>query len=315
MFPDPERYYFLGRNGATSDDYDHACMTVEALCVCQGDVEVFGRELARRIKIWAACIPGGIGLATLRSSLKLWLGSGPQRSGVFSAGNGPAMRSHALGACLRDTQQLARFVRASTLITHSDPKAFTGAWVVALASRHSATAGKVDGAAFLQDVSALMDSVGGDPGFTRSLEETLQSVAHGEATHEFARRYGQRGVSGYIYHTVPAVIHAWLSHPEDLLPALKAVIRCGGDTDTTASILGGIIGARVGVARIPTPLVERLILWPRRLSGVEALSVAVANGSVPTIRTKVPAWQYLLRNAWFDPVVLLHGFRRLGPPY
>jgi ADP-ribosylglycohydrolase len=30
--------------------------------------------------------------ATARSILKLWLGFSPQKSGVFSAGNGPAMR-------------------------------------------------------------------------------------------------------------------------------------------------------------------------------------------------------------------------------
>jgi ADP-ribosyl-[dinitrogen reductase] hydrolase len=43
----------------------------------------------------------------------------------------------------------------------------------------------------------------------------------------------KRGISGYVYQTVPIAIHAWLSHPENYHNAVLAVIKCGGDTDTT----------------------------------------------------------------------------------
>lgn len=42
-------------------------------------------------------LPAGIGLTTLKGIGKMWLGVKPTRSGVFSAGNGPAMRSSILG--------------------------------------------------------------------------------------------------------------------------------------------------------------------------------------------------------------------------
>ncbi|MCP4809501.1 MAG: ADP-ribosylglycohydrolase family protein, partial [Proteobacteria bacterium] len=48
---------------------------------------------------------------------------------------------------------------------------------------------------------------------------------------------------GYVYHTVPAVIHAWMAYPEDFRNALLDIIGCGGDTDTTGAILGAIVGA------------------------------------------------------------------------
>lgn len=313
MFPNPDRYYFLGNRGATSGDYDHASMTVEAFCASGGDPDAFARELARRIRVWAACVPGGIGLATLRSSLKLWLGVSPTKSGVFSAGNGPAMRSHVLGALSPDTRQLVAFVRASTLISHSDPKAFVGALWVALASRYSASAERVDPRAFLGAAKAALALAPADLAFTQTIEEAVESVCRGEATQDFARRFGRNGVSGYIYHTVPVVIHAWLSHPEDLPTALKAVIACGGDSDTAGSILGGIIGARVGIAGIPEPLVQRLILWPRGMAKAKALAELSESGRTASVR--VPAWQYVVRNLWFDTVVLAHGLRRLGPPY
>ena len=60
-----------------------------------------------------------------------------------------------------------------------------------------------------------------------------------------------RGVTGFVCHTVPICIHAWLSHPGDYRSAVESVIRCGGDADTTAAITGGIVGAAVGRAGIP----------------------------------------------------------------
>ena len=56
---------------------------------------------------WLLGIPAGIGLATLRTIVRLWIGFPPHRSGVFSAGNGPAMRT-VLGACLGDNEEKLR---------------------------------------------------------------------------------------------------------------------------------------------------------------------------------------------------------------
>jgi ADP-ribosylglycohydrolase len=39
-----------------------------------------------------------------------------------------------------------------------------------------------------------------------------------------------------------------LSNQADYETAILDIIRCGGDTDTTAAIVGGIIAARVGRA-------------------------------------------------------------------
>lgn len=312
MFPDVSRYYFIGRKGATSDDYDHACMTVEAIAASGGDVRVFAKELANRIRLWAACIPGGIGLATLRSSLKLWLGYGPDRSGVFSAGNGPAMRSHVIGVALDDLDQMAAFVLASTRISHTDPKALTGALVVALAGQHSSTAGVIKPDTFLHEAKDQIHRLQLDTDFIPAITNAVISVGRRETTKEFAVRFGKHGVSGYIYHTVPVVIHAWLSFPNGFADAVKAVISCGGDTDTMASIVGGIVGARVGIEGIPSPWIEDLILWPRTLNYLQALTLGMEN---QLNCRRIRGFEYLLRNAWFNPIVLIHGFRRLAPPY
>jgi len=91
----------------------------------------------------------------------------------------------------------------------------------------------------------------------------LASHAHasaktGETTETFARSLGcLNGVSGYMYHSVPVVLHAWFLNPRDYANAVTSIIRCGGDTDTTAAMLGAIVGSGVGRAGRHSPKMGR----------------------------------------------------------
>src|SRR5206468_1623201 len=103
----------------------------------------------------------GIGLATLRAIVKSCIGFPPHRSGVFSAGNGPAMRSPIIGVVWgHDSAELASFVRRSTVITHTDPKAYHGALAVALAAHLSAT--HADTALYAPALARLLDDENAD---------------------------------------------------------------------------------------------------------------------------------------------------------
>ena len=95
----------------------------------------FSANFAWRLRFWLLGLPAGIGFATLRSILKLWLGFPANKSGVFSAGNGPAMRAALIGVCHgNDPARMRALVRAATRITHTDPKAEFGAFAVATAA-------------------------------------------------------------------------------------------------------------------------------------------------------------------------------------
>ena len=135
MFGPPDRYRFLFRRGMVSDDTEHTCIVAQAMISSGGDIDAFRRALAWRFRWWLLGRPAGVGRATLRAILRLWIGISPERSGVFSAGNGPAMRAAILGASVCELSSLAQLVRASSRVTHSDPKAEYGALAVALAAR------------------------------------------------------------------------------------------------------------------------------------------------------------------------------------
>ncbi len=104
-----EHRLILGR-GLCSDDTEHTIMVAQALTATGGSPQAFARNFAWRLRWWFLRLPAGVGLGTLRACLKLWVGVKPHRSGVRSAGNGPAMRSALLGLAARNDQHLARLV-------------------------------------------------------------------------------------------------------------------------------------------------------------------------------------------------------------
>jgi len=115
-----------------SDDTDHACMVAQAIAVSAGSPRRFLSSLSWRLRFWLLGLPAGVGFATLRAILKLWLFVPPQFSGVRSAGNGPAMRSAILGVAFSESDPLLLMhVSASSAMTHSDPRAQFGALAVA----------------------------------------------------------------------------------------------------------------------------------------------------------------------------------------
>ena len=320
MLGSPDRHRFLFGYGMVSDDTEQTCFVAQSLIKSGGDPDRFQQSLARYLRLWLLGIPAGIGFATLRSILRLWLGYSPQRSGVYSAGNGPAMRAAILGVSIAAPQELQQFVRASTRLTHTDPKAEMGAFAVAVAAQITAQGMAETPDEFLVRLTSYLRNA-----YQTEAEELIElvssvvgSVKRGESTETFAVGLGlSRGVTGYVYHTVPVALHAVLSFPRDYRSAIRGVIQCGGDTDTTAAITGGIVGAAVGRSGIPQDWLCTLIEWPRSISWMERLGAQLASSDKLAAGKPIglPAWGIVARNILFITTVLFHGFRRLGPPY
>jgi hypothetical protein len=83
-------------------------------------------------------------------------------------------------------------------------------------------------------------------------------------------------------------------------------------------MLGAIIGAGTGRDGIPQYLLDDLIEWPRTVTWMEALAskaARAANTGEPGTATHLSITGLLLRNVGFIVLVLMHGLRRLLPPY
>ncbi len=231
LLGEPDVYRLVFGRGLVSDDTEHSCLVAQAMVLAGNDEAAFTSYLGRQMRRWFWALPTTAGMATLRAGLKLSLGMKPTRSGVFSAGNGPAMRSAILGVAIEDVSQLRSWVSISTRITHTDPKADYAAFAVALAA-HDAAAGKLGaGTDFVVRLRESLRDEGANE-LIELVERVVGSVQRGESTREFGISLGlERGVTGYCYHTVPVALHAAFRYQGDMRRGVPEVIRCGGDTD------------------------------------------------------------------------------------
>lgn len=315
---EPLGYRLIGRRGLVSDDAELALMTLRALGRSGGHSARFVSELAHELRLWLATFPAGIGLATARAIVKLWLAIPPSRSGVCSAGSAPALRATVLGVALAgQPQRWQELCILSTKMTHADPKAVHGSLVAGAFAE--LTTLKHQEPLQVTDFISVLDALGLETPLRNGVEPVLKSVEQGETTEQFVLAQGwRRGVSGFVYHTVPVALHAWLSNPQSFEGALASVIRCGGDTDTIGALLGGWMGAHRGMDAIPKdwlenlrapifPIPQVLQMCERVVHGVERSQPAKVSRPLCGLR--------VVRNSMFLLIVLYHGFRRLLPPY
>ncbi len=279
----PKQRFVLGK-GMISDDTEHAMMTLSAVRASNGDVRKFKFSLRSKLMVWFIGLPAGVGLATAKSGIKMWLGF--RKTGVYSAGNGPAMRSAILGVSFCDDEcKRSEYVKTSTLMTHTDEKALVGARVVAeLAALFSRNKGASE-----DDVKMVI-----------AKERLYENGAEG-----WEERC-KKGVSGYMMNTVPALVSVGMKHDWDYVKSVSEMISMGGDTDTTAAILGALCGVKN--AGMPESWINGICEFPRSVGMMKRL----CDESRPELQWWLPfAVAVLVRNIIFLMIVLVHGFRRL----
>jgi len=187
----------------------------------------------------------GMGSSTLKALRDITFGAHwalAGASGEMSAGNGAAMRIAPLAFCV-DARSLEgrRAIKDASWVTHRNDEAFAGALAIALAIA-------TPDFDFISTVLAeLPDS---------NTADRLQLLAseHDVSIADFGIRYG---ASGYVADSVPlALIAASRAGVSGFQDAVVGVIACGGDTDTTGSMVGQIVGSKVGLSGIPDELVS-----------------------------------------------------------
>jgi len=315
-WPGQWKMRFVFGKGMVSDDTEHTLMVARALREQPDDARRFQTALAWKLRWWLLALPGGVGLATAKACLKLWLGFPADKSAVVSAGSGPAMRSAIIGAFFAtDPDRRKAFVLASARLTHRGWQAETAAWAVAEATALAVTNQHGDASRVLAVLAAL--SLASE--WQKLVINLKDSLAAGHSVSEFARvLHLERGVTGYALHVVPVALYAWLRHPGDFRSTLTSALDCGGDTDTVGAIVGALSGAAHGKTSIPQEWRDQIWEWPASVAYMRKLAESLAEQK-NTGRPARPLnyfWPAIpVRNLAFLVIVLAHGIRRLAPPY
>lgn len=222
-----------------SDDTQMSMMVAESLIENGG---VNPRDLSNRYVDWIVSGRArGYGRTTLIAVQRLQAGTHWSESGVQgSYGNGTAMRAAPFGVYYRDDlPTLIDAVKMDSAITHQSPDAEAGALTIALATAfilNNNSENLVE-----QILPYLPDSC-----VKQTISKLPTMIKLGLTTNQILSIIG---TGANVKETVPAVLYCFLKF-DDYHSAVLASIKAGGDTDTTAAIVGALFGAKSGLKGI-----------------------------------------------------------------
>ncbi len=228
-----------------TDDTEMACSVyMEVLDRGRIDRDALAAVFAQRCEPYRGYGPGTVVVLHEIRDGRPWAdAAGAVFGGSGSWGNGAAMRVAPLGAYFAgDPDRAAAQAALSAEVTHRHPEAIVGAMAVAVAAGHAAVVrGKACAPGELLDAVEpyLVDGRTAD-GIRRARKLIGRSVA--EAAYELGN-----GARVSAQDTVPFTLWAAASFLGDYPAAVTACIEAGGDADTTAAIVGGIVAAYTGV--------------------------------------------------------------------
>jgi ADP-ribosylglycohydrolase len=219
--------------GSTSDDTEQLLLVAEYLVEANGQVDE--RDFLGRL---AKALPGMRGAGpTTQAAVRRFLATGELHAAEGSS-IGAAMRALPFGwstpvaAAARRRELTIRLSRT----THGAPEAIISACVVAEMAAWAIEQHPIDAV------------------IAAGLREA-EDVAHQHALHPATLQPLRRATSGDwppntagptldAFTTVASVLHV-LGEAKGLATAMKHAVALGGDTDTTAAIVGGILGCQL----------------------------------------------------------------------
>lgn len=173
--------------------------------------------------------------------------------GTGSWGNGGAMRVAPVALLPGSVSDRVLLARRQAAITHAHPLAQDGATVQCAAIAQAAmTVGENIDA---DDFCAALGQHVTTAEFHNALADIRDLTRAGAPPREIAARLGADVTA---LGSVPTAIALFLRSPDDMETALVSAVHAGGDTDTIASMVGAITGARLGQAGLPSRLISRL---------------------------------------------------------
>jgi ADP-ribosylglycohydrolase len=195
-----------------------------------------------------------------------------------TGGNGSLMRTAPVAlAFLDDPEGCARAAGAVSDLTHYDERAREACQMWSCAIRHAVVTGTPDG------VRIHLERA---PASTRDYWVPLLDIAEKGSPADFPN-------NGWVVHALQTAWWAITKAACNLPAALEYCVRAGNDTDTTAAIAGGLVGACQGATAVPADWVAILHGYPglaaddlaatvRRITGGSAGSVVSSTEGDPT---------------------------------
>lgn len=230
--------------GQYSDDTQMSLMVAESLIDNQG---FNPDDLSKRYVDWMVSGRArGWGKTTLFAIQNLINGKHWSESGIAgSEGNGTAMRAAPFGVYFRnDIRSLVEIVKIDSAITHASPEAEAGAIAIATAAAYAVND---DTDNLLEKIWKLLPD--------SKVKNTIYSLTSLINSPYIlpAQALSILGTKANVKETVPSALYCFVKY-DNYQEAIVTAIKAGGDTDTTAAIVGALFGAKLGMKSIDKSL-------------------------------------------------------------
>lgn len=226
--------------GQYSDDTQMSLMVAESLIQHQG---FNPDDLSVRYVDWMTSGRArGWGKTTLMAIQNLLAGKHWSESGIAgSLGNGTAMRAAPFGVYFRnDIPTLIKVCKVDSAITHVSEDAEAGSIAIALAAAYAVN----------DDTENLLERIWEHLPDSK-VKNTIYSLGALISSDHIGPQQGLKvlGTKANVRETVPSALYCFLKL-DNYHDAVVTAIKAGGDTDTTAAIVGALFGAKLGMKAI-----------------------------------------------------------------
>lgn len=234
-----------------TDDTEMACVLVDVLQDCgQVDQDVLAKAFAKRFDRDRGYGPAMVfDLLPRLAKGEHWSVAAPSLfEGSGSFGNGAAMRVAPLGAFFRnDLDQVIAEAEKSAIVTHAHPEAVFGAIAVAVAAALFANGTPIQGPHdFMSRILLHLP----DSELHRVIGDAVQTIPSTASPSDVAHYVGN-GSRITAVDTVPFCLWMAGRHKDSFDATILETVSVGGDMDTTAAIVGGIIASGMKPADLP----------------------------------------------------------------
>lgn len=259
--------------------------------------ETYGKRLSKLF------IPGnyrivGYGKTCAQAGEAIYNGASYKTTGCTQGhGNGSAMRSVPIGLVFahKTDEEIVDIASKLSAITHARGPCVDGAVVVALAGKYMAATKDIEFEPSLF-TAYISQHVNYKP-LKKALQQIPTFLQHdpseickyfvsigtqdGESTWD--------GISAGVIQTVLWSIYSICKAPNSFKESIGVAIKVGGDVDTTAAIVGGLIGARLGHDAIPR-------IWREKIHDIDVWNYnelcQLVEDIYPTIENKTVTFMW-----------------------
>lgn len=287
---------FNYEKGAYSDDSEMS-YPIARLAARGDDLLEHIPELIEAWREWLAQGPKDVGVQTRSVLSRVSSNSEDEARSVSkdfldrtgrAAGNGALMRTAPIAlAYLRDVNLMSGAAKRIAQLTHFEDDAWQSCVLWCASIRHAILEGALD-------FKVGLDLIPEDA-------RILWQERINEALVSSPRNFPNNGWTVHAFQAAIAVINTTQTAPEALLTAVK----CGGDADTVACIVGALAGAFYGVSSLPQKWKSEVHGWPGiRYRDLMEMAVLAVNKGKPDPITGWPLCDRMPTPS--EPVVYPH---------